>query len=1557
MPNVDRTEVNEARATLAAAREARLQAQAQLASKQATLAQAVRTSASRDRGVQAAKADVAKQQAAVTATRVDEKAALAGLSKALSGFLATDLSSDVAKLEAHVPIVLLPVRLETRFVIAASAPVPGPTGAAARAGDSSALLVRIYPDEICADGHEPELSADEQAAGAAYWASSRPSGEQLTAWQTLLLKHPAQRAAWIVRVTDPNATASPETFLKPNGWSRAVEARLLPDRFMVIATRGDVTRQAIGAPIVEPIALSVGPDTLGGDQSAIGPDGNFRIDDAVKWTIDFDLAVANGLAIRLPVDAQDSQLGFERVVVVGVKSALDEETTAQQLGALLDAQHYTSGLAFVKQGSPTSNAAGTPAAYPPADPNNAHSFAIERGTALDTAPSSAAVELTKALGLPNGIFAHVEGADLVELPPAQSMNRVLYSSTLGYFLDQIMAPLLGPAAVNEVGQYFTQWVTPRGPCSAVRVGRVPYGILPVTSTVRWQDAPKATPVQKRISQLVQKLRVTFLSATGGAPHVGASADPDQDLLDVLAMDASAREVRVRRVIGQGTWLNLLSLFDWPDAGWNAVHQAVGASVLTAAGLSPAQHPRVLDMNFSADAKRYNGTLVDTVDLSETAPLGARDYITWIREATVDQLHLESLPPTISANVKQVLLYRFLRHGALTEYHWWGNLLLAQYSPATIAPWREPELVKIVPGSESELTPWQRLQSPVVLPSIGLIDVAAFLDGDYESQLRALTGVGDFRDALAALAPLPTAELERLFTETLDCVSHRLDAWITSLAAQRLAQMRAQRDQIAGCFVGAYGWVENLKPERAQTVTVGGQILRTTPGGYVQAPSMAHAATAAVLRNAYLTHIGDKDPATASTDASPYAIDLSSAQVRMGRFVLDSVRNGQPVGAVFGYLLERALHDLHAESLIDPIRQVAPLVANKIESSTDPVETIAARNVVDGLALRTKWKDDKLFGPAGLSPTIAHRDVLEQQLQQLDRNVDAVADLLLAESVHQVILGSTSASGAGLDALAQGIRPPDPAVSRAPTGGTILTHRLAVVLGPTPAPLAPGWPAAPTPRAKCEPRLDAWCGALLGDPRQVLCHVQYLNNATPAGTTTVKVSLDSLKLRPLDLLSLANGVATQPAASELDRRVLYAAFGDAVPADAASGASFKIVYDPDPAWNRQTTRGFPEVLDVANAVLRTVGGMRPLGPVDVLHPSNAAAVSEAQTLGTDAQTRAQAAATALRTVATDLQTAINAIPVTTPPTLPNPTQATALRTQLRNAAQFGVAAAFPAFVSGGEEGGISPMPLLDQAKSMLSEIQSRLEQAASDAADPVAAAQAVFGRDFRLLTGFQFPASSASGAELAQATSYGPTMLGADRYAVDRWLTGATRVRDALGRWRMLRVLASAAGANVAPWLVAQLPHDPTASWVGLPPSPGETRASGKLSLALNAPTGTPDLTQPTYGLFLDEWVESIPNANEHAGIAFRHDDTAGEAPQAILIAVPPTPAPTWDLDSLLAIVNETLDNAKLRALDLQALDAFAQLIPGLFLAANNSDDTIATVLATKLDVTIAERVL
>jgi hypothetical protein len=1522
--NVDRTPLDDARKAFAQARNARLQAQAGLAAANAALADISRTAAGSDSHLRAASEDAATRQQAVIDARGVEQAARSTVTSSLASWLLEDPALDIAQLESRYPVVLIPVRVETRFV-----------------PESSELRVRVYPDEISADAHEPELSATERAAGQAYWAADK---ESLMAWQTLLGTYPSQRAAWIVRATEPGANRSPASFDKPSGWSRAVEARLLPDRFIVIASRGTVSRKAVSSPVVEPLALSVGPDSLDSDQVPIGPDPTFMLDDAVKWTVDFDAAVSVGMGIRVPVDADDLRLGFDRLIVIGVKTSMDPRSTSEQLGALFDAHHYTRGLAFIRQGAPTSNTIGTPAAYPPADDNGTHSWDIERGAPRDAAPDCAGQTLTQALGLPAGLFAHVEGADLSELVPARKMNRVLYAATLGYFLDQMMHPLVPPDAVNEVGAHFTQWVLPRGPASAFRVGRVPYGVLPVTSLKRWQDPEWATLVARQMSALLQKLGHIWSEFADLAPRVGRSFDTDRDLIDILAMDASARQIRIRPVMGDGAWLNLAKLYNWPIVQWEDTHKSIAATVLAALGVDPPIRPRVVGLNFDDKSLRYWGPLVDTLPASETDPLGPRDYITWVRQATLAQLQFEQLPAGFPAEMKRALLYRFLRHATLAEYHWWAGRLLATYATTPVEEFREPELVGIVPGTENRHTPWQRFQNSVALPTIGSISIASLLDGDDESDLRALTGVGGYRDALGILAPLPTAELERLFTESLDAVSHRIDAWVTSLASQRLNLMADHRDFQPGCFVGAYGWLENLRPDEAAKVTLlDGRTMRSTPGGYIQAPSMTHAMTAAVLRNAYLTHLGQTD--------SPYAIDLSSAQVRMGRFILDNVRNGQPIGAVLGYMLERAFHEHRAESLIDPLRQIAPLVANKIEDSGEPAESVAARNVVDGLTLRNKWKAKQLFDvPGGLPGTVAHRDVLEQQLAQLEHNVDAVADLLLAESVHQVVRGSTMASGAGLDALAQGSRPPDPDVGKGTTGGTTLTHRLAIVLDPTPAPSPPGWPAAATPRGACEPRLDGWIGSLLGDPRSVKCRVRY--KTTSNTTRTVTVTFDQLALRPTDVLALATAVTADPAASELDRRVLYAAFGDRVPADAAAGGSFTIVYDADPSWDRAATRTVPELLDVANAISRSVGSMRLLAPVDVVLPENASRAADTQLVDTaEARSRVQSAVTSLAQVQTDLGNAINAIPVTTPPTPPTPVQDAELRQQMRAASAFGIAAAFPAFAAGTQEGGVTALPLLAQARSVLADIGSRLDASSTPkmSADPQGQARAIFGRDYQFLIGFAFPAASPAAAELTQALANEASMLGGGPAIVDRWLTQVTRIREPLGRWRMMRILAEAGGAKPATWNLAQLPNQPGASWVALPPNPNEDRASGKLSLLLHFPLGVGNPTQAWYGLFLDEWVETIPNQREHTGIAFRHEDTGNEAAQAILVAVPPTTAETWDLDSLTAIVNETLELAKMRAVDLELLDPIAQLIPTIFLAANKQDSTIATNLAVMLD--------
>ena len=167
---------------------------------------------------------------------------------------------------------------------------------------------------------------------------------------------------------------------------------------------------------------------------------------------------------------------------------------------------------------------------------------------------------------------------------------------------------------------------------------------------------------------------------------------------------------------------------------------------------------------------------------------------------------------------------------------------------------------------------------------------------------------------------------------------------------------AARAARAGSMSGAYGYVEDLVPKPApapvepcdlpELLRAPGVAVQADNGGFVHAPSLAHAVTAAVLRNGYLTHA---EPGMREV----MSVNLTSRRVRAAMGLIEGVRAGQDLAALLGYQLERGLHERHPgielDAVIYTLRARFPMVSRRLTPVDEdaPAEVIEARNVVDG----------------------------------------------------------------------------------------------------------------------------------------------------------------------------------------------------------------------------------------------------------------------------------------------------------------------------------------------------------------------------------------------------------------------------------------------------------------------------------------------------------------------------------------------------------------------------------------------------------------------------------
>ena len=89
-------------------------------------------------------------------------------------------------------------------------------------------------------------------------------------------------------------------------------------------------------------------------------------------------------------------------------------------------------------------------------------------------------------------------------------------------------------------------------------------------------------------------------------------------------------------------------------------------------------------------------------------------------------------------------------------------------------------------------------------------------------------------------------------------------------------------------------------------------------------------------------------------------------------------------------------------------------------------------------------------------------------------------------------------------------------------------------------------------------------------------------------------------------------------------------------------------------------------------------------------------------------------------------------------------------------------------------------------------------------------------------------------------------------------------------------------------------------------------------------------------------VGDVPSATADTALSFRYQSPVAEAPQAVLLAVPPSATAAWDTETLIDTVRETLTLARIRAVDSSLLEALRPFLPAIYLSSNTANDTVST---------------
>lgn len=710
------------------------------------------------------------------------------------------------------PLVLLPARVETRFV-----------------GDG--LRIRVYPDMLHSSGVPRALSPADVAAGKAYLNERGPTGEAAAMnMLTALLGVP--RATYVAKRARAGTLAeeSPE-----NG---RLTASNLPHRFIFhVVEQSTQARFSVEGETVDPnLPLLPGEGDLGFALSRRDPS---------FWLRDFDTAMAKGMAaqIALPAGLANAPESRFSVFVFGLCEG-DGRDGSRSMADLFERLADTRGLDQIAPCTDTKgNSAGAGEAF----------------AQIETSGTSV-MELDRALGLEGSLPARIRNA-----PDPDRISHALFTVLWHACLRPMAIEMLGQESqtkglrtgrIDRVGEELANGLRPFG-LPQLKAGQDLLGVLPV----RWQDdGTEAKELVSGVSQFARSISGA-LARTADALREQNSAKPVANRLVDTLMRAPIGQSWRRRL----RWFapELASAFvraaeSGPQgrATVDAVRRAIlrndaklsGTELAPAVAQARAPLPQFIGSPF---ADLLCGPLVARDALSIESGALEDPHIARLVEdggalrdgAPADSADSgETALPILSTLVEDALLVVLSDIAAMVDAG--GDTdraaqLLEKQDRVPSSP--RPELVARLLA---------QMGAPGDLPRNRAVQSSAPDRARHLSQLL---------DAVRLVQSTPPAAVHLTLAALIDCFSTRFDAW-TDLDVRRTVSRQRGRGQ-SGAQIGTWAYVEGLQRSSTQQAQ------------YALAPTTRLARLAGLMMraNEAIAALGMEGAATSALDSTRVAL--------------------------------------------------------------------------------------------------------------------------------------------------------------------------------------------------------------------------------------------------------------------------------------------------------------------------------------------------------------------------------------------------------------------------------------------------------------------------------------------------------------------------------------------------------------------------------------------------------------------------------------------------------------------------------------------------------------